>query len=110
MTEFFSRERHIYLPGTYTVEDIFKHIEANEDTLEYTSCNLGEPAGEQIGIIHFVFGDNEQEIEVYIYPPRISKKHLVVDGEAMHEDYYEWSEASFDTLNAVVNCLKELER
>lgn len=59
MTEFFSRERHIYLPGTYTVEDIFKHIEANEDTLEYTSCNLGEPAGEQIGIIHFVFGDNE---------------------------------------------------
>lgn len=106
MTEFFSRERHIYLPGTYTVEDIFNHIEANEGTLEYTSCNLGEPAGEQIGIIHFVFGDNEQEIEVCIY----ESNHLVVDGEAMHEDYYEWSEASFDTLNAVVNCLKELER
>jgi hypothetical protein len=105
MTEFFSRERHIYLPGTYTVEDIFNHIEANEDTLEYTSCNLGEPAGEQIGIIHFVFGDNEQEIEVYIY----ESNHLVVDGETFGEDYEDWSPASIRAFESVVNCLYELQ-
>ncbi len=105
MTEFFSRERHIYLPSTYTVEDIFNHIEANEDTLEYTSCNLGEPAGEQIGIIHFVFGDNEQEIEVCIY----ESNHLVVDGETYGEDYTDWSPASIRAFDSVVNCLYELQ-
>ncbi len=105
MTEFFSRERHIYLPSTYTVEDIFNHIEANEDTLEYTSCNLGEPAGEQIGIIHFVFGDNEQEIEVCIY----ESNHLVVDGETYGEDYTDWSPASIHAFESVVNCLYELQ-
>lgn len=104
MTEFFSRERHIYLPGTYTIEDIFKHVEANEDTLEYTSCNLGEPAGEQIGIIHFVFGDNEQEIEVYIY----ESNHLVVDGETVGEDYENWSSASVNAFESVIECLSEL--
>jgi hypothetical protein len=105
MTEFFSRERHIYLPGTYTVEDIFNHIEANEDTLEYTSCNLGEPAGGQIGIIHFVFGDNEQDIEVCIY----ESNHLVVDGETYGEDYTDWSPASIRAFESVVNCLYELQ-
>ena len=101
MTEFFSRERHIYLPDTYTVEDIFNHIEANEGTLEYTSCNLGEPAGEQIGIIHFVFGDNEQEIDVYIY----ESNHLVVDGETLGEDYEDWSSASVNAFESVIECL-----
>lgn len=104
MTEFFSRERHIYLPDTYTVEDIFNRIEANEGTLGYTSCNLGEPAGEQIGIIHLVFGDNEQEIEVYIY----ESNHLVVDGETLGEDYEDWSSASVNAFESVIECLSEL--
>lgn len=104
MTEFFSRERHIYLPSAYTVEDIFNHIEANEDTLEYTSCNLGEPAGDQVGIIHFIFGDNEQEIEVYIY----ESNHLVVDGETLGEDYKDWSSASVNAFEGVIECLSEL--
>jgi hypothetical protein len=104
MTEFFSRERHIYLPDTYTVEDIFNHIEASEDTIEYTSCNLGEPAGEQIGIIHFVFGDNEQEIEVCIY----ESNHLVVDGETVGEDYEDWSSASVNAFESVIECLGKL--
>ena len=121
MNEEFSRERHIFIPNTYTAEDIFAHIERTmknatipegDKTRTYIKGWIGDPMGDQVGIIHLDFGDSEceQQIEVYIYPPRISKKHLVVDGEAMHEDYYEWSEASFDTLNAVVNCLKELER
>lgn len=118
MNEEFSRERHIFIPNTYAVEDIFAHIEhtmksetmKSEYAREYTGGWIGKPMGKQIGIINLEFGDQEQQMEVYIYEGVDSKNSLVVDGEAIHEDYFEWSEASTDTLNAVVNCLKELER
>ena len=117
MNEEFSRERHVFIPNTYTVEDIFAHIEhtmksgnVQECTREYTGGWIGEPMGSQIGIINLEFGDNEQQIEVYIYEDKDSKNRLAVDGDAIHEDYLEWSDASFDTFESVVNCLKELER
>lgn len=119
MNEEFSRERHIHIPNTYSVEDIFEHIEGamknkelaeGEKARKYADGWISEPMGNQIGIINLEFGDQEQQIEVYIYDGKHSKNSLVVDGEAIHEDYFEWSEASTDTLNAVVNCLKELER
>ena len=118
MNEEFSRERHIFIPNTYTAEDIFAHIERtmknatmkSEYAREYTDGWIGKPMGNQIGIINLEFGDQEQQMEVYIYEGVDSKNSLVVDGESIHEDYFEWSEASTDTLNAVVNCLKELER
>ena len=117
MNEEFSRERHIYLPGTYTVEDIFAHIKhtmksgnVREYTREYSDGWIGKPMGNQIGIINLEFGDNEQQIEVYIYEDKDSKNRLAVDGDAIHEDYLEWSDASVDTFESVVNCLKELER
>lgn len=118
MNEEFSRERHIFIPNTYTVEDIFAHIEhtmksetmKSEYAREYTDGWIGEPMGKQIGIINLEFGDNEQQMEVYIYEGVDSKNRLVVDGEAIHEDYFEWSDASVDTFESVVNCLKELER
>lgn len=117
MNEEFSRERHVFIPNTYTVEDIFAHIEhtmksgnVQECTREYTHGWIGEPMGSQIGIINLEFGDNEQQIEVYIYEDKDSKNRLAVDGEAIHEDYLEWSDASVDTFESVVNCLKELER
>lgn len=113
MNEEFSRERHIFIPDTYTVEDIFAHIERtmkSENVREYTDGWIGKPMGEQIGIINLEFGDQEQQIEVYIYEDKDSKNRLAVDGEAIHEDYYEWSDASTDTFESVVNCLKELER
>lgn len=118
MNEEFSRERHIFIPNTYTVEDIFAHIEhtmksetmKSEYARECTDGWIGEPMGKQIGIINLEFGDQEQQIEVYIYEGVDSKNRLVVDGEAIHEDYFEWSDASVDTFESVVNCLKELER
>lgn len=118
MNEEFSRERHIFIPNTYAVEDIFAHIEhtlksetmKSEYAREYTYGWIGEPMGKQIGIINLEFGDNEQQMEVYIYEGVDSKNSLVVDGEAIHEDYFEWSDASVDTFESVVNCLKELER
>lgn len=119
MNEEFSRERHIFIPNTYTVEDIFAHIERTmknatipegDKTRKYIKGWIGNPMGNQIGIINLEFGDQEQQVEVYVYEGVDSKNSLVVDGEAIHEDYFEWSEASTDTLNAVVNCLKELER
>lgn len=116
MNEEFSRERHIFIPNTYTIEDIFAHIEhtlksmKNENVREYTDGWIGEPMGKQIGIINLEFGNQEQQIEVYIYEGVDSKNSLVVDGEAIHEDYFEWSDASVDTFESVVNCLKELER
>jgi hypothetical protein len=118
MNEEFSRERHIFIPNTYTVEDIFAHIEhtmksetmKSEYAREYTDGWIGKPMGKQIGIINLEFGDQEQQMEVYIYEGVDSKNSLVVDGEAIHEDYFEWSDASTDTFESVVNCLKELER
>lgn len=118
MNEEFSRERHIPIPNTYTIEDIFAHIEhtmksetmKSEYAREYTDGWIGEPMGNQIGIINLEFGDQEQQVEVYIYEGVDSKNSLVVDGEAIHEDYFEWSDASTDTFESVVNCLKELER
>lgn len=118
MNEEFSRERHIFIPNTYTVEDIFAHIEhtmksetmKSEYAREYTGGWIGKPMGKQIGIINLEFGDQEQQMEVYIYEGVDSKNSLVVDGEAIHEDYFEWSDASVDTFESVVNCLKELER
>lgn len=117
MNEEFSRERHIFIPNTYTVKDIFAHIEhtmksgnVQEYTREYSDGWIGEPMGNQIGIINLEFGDQEQQIEVYIYEDKDSKNRLAVDGDAIHEDYLEWSDASFDTFESVVNCLKELER
>ena len=117
MNEEFSRERHVFIPNTYTVEDIFAHIKrtmksgnVREYTREYTDGWIGKPMGNQIGIINLEFGDNEQQIEVYIYEDKDSKNRLAVDGDAIHEDYLEWSDASFDTFEAVVDCLKELER
>jgi hypothetical protein len=117
MNEEFSRERHIFIPNTYTVEDIFAHIEhtmksetmKSEYAREYTDGWIGEPMGNQIGIINLEFGDQEQQIEVYIYEGVDSKNRLAVDGDAIHEDYAEWSNASMDTFESVVNCLKELE-
>lgn len=120
MNEEFSRERHVHLSTLYSVKDILEHLDRSmknatipegDKTRKYIKGWIGKPMGNQIGIIHLDFGDSEceQQIEVYIYAPRFSKNSLVVDGEAIHEDYYEWSEASTDTLNAVVNCLKELE-
>lgn len=117
MNEEFSRERHVFIPNTYTVEDIFAHIEhtmksgnVQKCTREYTHGWIGKPMGNQIGIINLEFGDNEQQIEVYIYEDKDSKNRLAVDGDAIHEDYLEWSDASVDTFESVVNCLKELER
>lgn len=117
MNEEFSREHHIFIPNTYTVEDIFAHIEhtmksetmKSEYAREYTDGWVGQPMGNQIGIINLEFGDNEQQIEVYIYEGVDSKNSLVVDGEAIHEDYFEWSDASVDTFESVVNCLYELQ-
>ncbi len=116
MNEEFSRERHIFIPNTYTIEDIFAHIErtmksgnVQEYTREYTDGWIGEPMGNQIGIINLEFGDQEQQIEVYIYEDKDSKNRLAVDGDAIHEDYLEWSSASTDTFESVVNCLEELE-
>ena len=118
MNEEFSRERHIFIPNTYNIEDIFAHIEhtlksetmKSEYAREYTDGWIGEPMGNQIGIINLEFGDQEQQIEVYIYEDMDSKNRLAVDGDAIHEDYLEWSDASTDTFESVVNCLKELER
>ena len=119
MNEEFSRERHIHIPNTYSVEDIFEHIEGamknkelaeGEKARKYADGWIGEPMGNQIGIINLEFGNQEQQIEVYIYEGKDSKNSLVVDGEAIHEDYFEWSDASTDTFESVVNCLKELER
>ena len=119
MNEEFSRERHIFIPNTYTAEDIFAHIERtmknatipeDDKTRKYIKGWIGKPMGNQIGIINLEFGDQEQQIEVYIYEGVDSKNRLVVDGEAIHEDYFEWSDASADTFESVVNCLKELER
>lgn len=118
MNEEFSRERHIFIPNTYNIEDIFAHIEhtlksetmKSEYAREYTDGWIGEPMGNQIGIINLEFGDQEQQIEVYIYEDMDSKNRLAVDGDAIHEDYLEWSDASVDTFESVVNCLKELER
>lgn len=117
MNEEFSRERHIFIPNTYTIEDIFAHIEhtlksetmKSEYAREYTDGWIGEPMGKQIGIINLEFGNQEQQIEVYIYEGVDSKNSLVVDGEAIHEDYFEWSDASVDTFESVVNCLYELQ-
>ena len=119
MNEEFSRERHIFISNTYTVEDIFEHIEGamknkelaeGEKARKYADGWIGKPMGNQIGIINLEFGNQEQQIEVYIYEGVDSKNSLVVDGEAIHEDYFEWSDASTDTFESVVNCLKELER
>lgn len=120
MNEEFSRERHVHISNMYSVKDIFEHIERSmknlanpegDKTRKYIEGWIGKPMGPQIGIINLEFGNSEceQQIEVYIYPPRVAKKHLVVDGEAIHEDYFEWSDASVDTFESVVNCLKELE-
>lgn len=119
MNEEFSRERHIFISNTYTVEDIFEHIEGamknkelaeGEKARKYADGWIGKPMGNQIGIVNLEFGDQEQQVEVYIYEGVDSKNSLVVDGEAIHEDYFEWSDASTDTFESVVNCLKELER
>ena len=120
MNEEFSRECHIFIPNTYTAEDIFAHIERTmknatipegDKTRKYIKGWIGKPMGPQIGIINLDFGNSEceQQIEVYIYDGKDSKNSLVVDGEAIHEDYFEWSDASTDTFESVVNCLYELQ-
>lgn len=78
MNEEFSRERHIFIPNTYTAEDIFAHIERTmknatipegDKTRKYIKGWIGKPMGPQIGIINLDFGNSEceQQIEVYIY-------------------------------------------
>ena len=121
MNEEFSRERHVHISNMYSVKDIFEHIERpmknltipeGDKTRKYIEGWIGKPMGPQIGIINLEFGNSEceQQIEVYVYEDKDSKNRLAVDGDAIHEDYVEWSEASTDTFESVVNCLKELER